>query len=486
MSKPQEKKRCKAMVIDPITRRERRCKHIFLSVDPDEIYCFHHTSNVEMQEGIFQQGTFQQEDYTRIALQDRIENTDEYHKLMRFIVHFSDHAVQPAIYYEDNNKIKVDIPLVVNPLVNPQFLESLYNLTLNQLRLQLKMRGINVPVRPTKESLVKLAFSSKFNIKSLLNPGVNGLPNWDKLNLNFAKWCEDTPCQTKIEFNVSSNVTPPKLHLDIEKAVNDFDARKITISETPLYFILSGGGHAHILFLLNGKFYNMGLGSAGSKGKLLAFSPDIANYMTEHMQIVDIGILNQEHLNGINAILGKASSIRFDIGESISQSITISDLYYNLCSRTSTYKIGEVMYKFGELVPLPVRKATRVCSKMALNCTTFLTRIFKNINCDEHLIEELAEVKRPLRFLKRIAPKLPESIASPGWCTRAKTRTGKDNLLTADVLDTIFHIIFVNDNEYFKNLIDTGIITNESTIDWRLEFPPAKFHPTGFSAANML
>jgi hypothetical protein len=517
-AEPELKTRCAQMVIDKHTGRERRCKHTFIANDPKIIYCYHHNPNRKSNYRAEQEGTYQQEDYARIHQQHRVEKVDEYHKLKRFIIHFSEYPVHPAIYYEDGNKIKVDIP----SLLNQQFFDALNNLTLNELRSHLKMRDIAFPFylgRATKENYMKTAFSSKFTIKSLLNPGVNGLPDWGSLNLfepfeskihaylkdktagmseeeyneayqelwaaHFKKWCTDNQCEQKIEFEVDK-ITTPKLHIEIETAVNQFDLSKLTISKTPLYFILSGGGHAHILFLVNGKFYNMGLGSSGSKGKLLAFSPDIADYMTEHMQIVDIGILNREHLKGINEILGKTSSVRFDIGRSVSQSLTISNLYYNLCSRTGTATAGELLYKVGEMLPLPLRKATRVCSKMTLNCTTFLTRIFKNINCDEHLVDELAEVKKPLGVLKRVATILPESFASPAWCTRAKTRAGTDNLLTADVLDTIFRIIFVNDNEKFKQLIATGVITNESAIDWRVEFPEAKFHPTGFSAAHMI
>jgi hypothetical protein len=201
-----------------------------------------------------------------------------------------------------------------------------------------------------------------------------------------------------------------KVNTELYDAVKDADNDRLTsgknsgIGNAPIYLVvLAGipGGHASILFYVNGKIYSVGLGYKGGKesrvkdvqarilgGQMIAnaflYSPDYlitpwdgkrtnaaGNLVPFRYTIADIGILKQKHLDRIQSFLN-GSNPEFTIG---------------LQPVDGVIKAGKTNYKF-KTYYINLNKQYNMISKSAkdkkdnINCTTFVETIFyERVEC---------------------------------------------------------------------------------------------------------
>lgn len=151
----------------------------------------------------------------------------------------------------------------------------------------------------------------------------------------------------------------------------------ISVDDIPIYFVIVIGAEANIhltiLVMYKGQLYSLGLGYSENKidilyyheGEMALYSPDymllIHNYNKKN-RIVDIGILTPTHLAKISEkYLNKINEVTISIDDddhvtSMLWSCVGCDIKYCTLSTTS--------------------------SNNRVNCTSFITNIFENIDCN--------------------------------------------------------------------------------------------------------
>ena len=145
----------------------------------------------------------------------------------------------------------------------------------------------------------------------------------------------------------------------INNLYNAITDEEDTISEVPIYFVVlknNNDGYTHIsLFIYFKKWFSIGLSQCGlsypepPKANLL--TPDnIFNTITYQLFVIDFGILNQSHIDGINEYIGY---------------INYNDSHYNTKSNYYTYNLNK-SYKLD---------ITTKDSKL-YNCAKFILTIF--------------------------------------------------------------------------------------------------------------
>ena len=248
------------------------------------------------------------------------------------------------------------------------------------------------------------------------------------------------------------NIKPNTLKVrnDIVNAVNNISNAK-EVFDIPIYFvvIIGNGIHSMICILYKKQLYTFGYGyykepevhNKLPKDEVVSgciYTPDdilITNPTDDKKnKIIDIGILNIEHIHKINNYMGKVNSIKSEIVKNEDY-----DKYYNI---TSNYLFVGEYYKYSGL--------PTIFQKNLKNCATFVMSIFNNISCKgtkrgflivddpmdcksnntidnekinyiyklyiENNLRELKEILAPKTFISRISNFA--SICKSGLCRR--------------------------------------------------------------------
>lgn len=163
---------------------------------------------------------------------------------------------------------------------------------------------------------------------------------------------------------------------EIVNAVESYDENVSNVSQIPLYFVAYDVGHSFFILVLNEKIYTIGIGvrlegaitsdwwptleegiTLENKGDVNIMSPDP---LFKTPKIVDIGIFNTTHLEKLNEYVRQLNTMQIFLK-----------------------KNGDLI---GYFAGIPARMSfwtNNHYSKEYLNCVTFVTTIFPNINCQE-------------------------------------------------------------------------------------------------------
>jgi hypothetical protein len=205
------------------------------------------------------------------------------------------------------------------------------------------------------------------------------------------------------EFNILNDSTPPgniSLKKEIEYCVNNYEdnfSSMNSVYDIPYYLVVIIGRGFHVLIVLicYGKAYTIGFGYSdlleskknnipgihiGSGG---LYSPDYLLSLNnpKHVnKIVDIGILNKNHIYKINEYLSNVTQIK--------SSLYIENSYIKNKTNILTGNLGKYFTLSNNYF------AQNNENNAYTNCASFVTSIFDNIRCDINI-----------------------GVANPSWCT---------------------------------------------------------------------
>jgi hypothetical protein len=194
---------------------------------------------------------------------------------------------------------------------------------------------------------------------------------------------------------------------NIVDAVDNYELNreKITsVSDIPIYFVIVVGAqrgiHASIVVLYDSNIYTIGFGYSGyveKKGlnkmqktvlkeflpkKASLYSPDYLINEALDNNIVDIGILNSKHVRQLNNYISKSKTLISKLKTSV-----IKDEHGRLKEILYFHdeKNNEVSFDKHFLTDIDDAFYSQISSEkvydQALNCATFVTKIFPNVTC---------------------------------------------------------------------------------------------------------
>ena len=163
-------------------------------------------------------------------------------------------------------------------------------------------------------------------------------------------------------------------------------------SQIPIYIVNAIGkstAHIAIIIICNNKQYSLGLGNVSGKiGNTLTqvaglYSPDHVLSPTLYNDIVDIGILTEEHLMRIQKYVDCATDVT---------------LVGNIDN--SRMKIEQVLIELDSTkCPLYCKySSSSIRTDRYVNCTSFVTSIFPNIDCNQGILIPVANPSKCKRY----------------------------------------------------------------------------------------
>jgi hypothetical protein len=165
--------------------------------------------------------------------------------------------------------------------------------------------------------------------------------------------------------NGNRQIVPKPKSIQINQDIIDnlYDDREEIqkISEVPIYFVVlkirNNDEYKHIsLFIYFKKWFSIGLSQCGLSSTANLLTPDnIFNTITHELFVIDFGILNESHINGINKYVGR---------------INYHDSHIN--SNYYTYNLKNISYSLD---------SSRINNEL-YNCAKFILTIFEEtIDC---------------------------------------------------------------------------------------------------------
>ncbi len=193
------------------------------------------------------------------------------------------------------------------------------------------------------------------------------------------------------KYSLSYEINDKKIRSEIVDCVKNFKNFSLnalmtnwTKSNIPIYIVVVIGAeyafHLSIIILCNNKLYSIGLGYHGVKPNSThpriesyaqiksssLYTPDYLIKPTKKNRIVDIGILTENHVAKIQQYLNCSYEINVE-GERVND---------------TTIKLISTFLELDSTQCPLYCKYTSSSSSSYINCTSFVTSIFPNINCD--------------------------------------------------------------------------------------------------------